>query len=236
MTSSPLTRSLLRTAVLLAFTGSSLLTVPTALAAVPHAGLPHAVGPQGSAPQGSTKYARLVHPQPVPSAATRDAVEFFWYDCTHSEQLEAPLERWAERHRADVTLRRVPAVWPGGPDERAQRAHARLYYALERLGVVDRLQADTFRAVHDQHTDLTTEDLATAWAGRQGLDQSRFRAAYRSPEVDRATNDAPALFTRYEVAELPTVVVQGRYRTGPGAAGGVDQVPPVLDRLVASRE
>ncbi|WP_280718963.1 thiol:disulfide interchange protein DsbA/DsbL [Kitasatospora sp. MAP5-34] len=219
--------SLLRTAVLLAVTGSlltsGLLTGPAAVAAGP------------AAPHESAQYVQLAHPQPVREAAKQEAVEFFWYDCSHSQQLEFPLERWAERHRTDVVLRRVPAVWPGGPDESVQLAHARLYYTLERLGAVDHLQLDAFRAVHDQHTDLTTEDLATGWALRHGLDAAGFRAAYRSPEVDRATKEAPALFTRYEVAELPTVVVQGRYRTGPSAAGGVDQVPAVLDRLVAQR-
>ncbi|WP_344467936.1 thiol:disulfide interchange protein DsbA/DsbL [Kitasatospora kazusensis] len=211
--------SLLRTAVLLAVTGS-LLTGPAAVAAVPTG---RDQGPQ---------YVRLDHPQPVRETAKQEAVEFFWYDCYHSQQLELPLERWAERHRTDVALRRVPAVWPGGPEEPTQLAHARLYYALERLGAADRLQVDVFRAVREQHTDLTTEDLATAWAQLHGLDAARFRAAYRSPEVDRATQEAPELFRRYEVAELPTVVIQGRYRTGPSEAGGVEQVPAVLDRLL----
>ncbi len=211
---------LLRTAVLLAVTGG-LLTGNVAVAAMP------------VVPREAAQYVRLDHPQPVQESAKHEAVEFFWYDCYHSQQLELPLERWAERHRADVVLRRVPAVWPGGPDERAQLAHARLYYTLERLGAVDHLQLDVFRAVQEQHTDLTTDDRAAGWAMLHGLDAAKFRAAYRSPEVDRATQEASALFRRYEVAELPTVVVQGRYRTGPGTAGGVDQVPVVLDRLVA---
>lgn len=212
-------KSLLRTAVLLAVSGG-LLTGPAAVAAVPGAAHPGA------------QYVRLHHPQPVRETAKHEAVEFFWYDCTHSQQLELPLEQWAERHRADVALRRVPAVWPGGPDEQVQLAHARLYYTLESLGVVDRLQLDVFRDVQEQRADLTTEDLAAGWALRHGLDTAKFRAAYGSAEVDRATREAPSLLTRYEVTELPTVVVQGRYRTGPSAAGGVDRMPAVLDRLV----
>ncbi|MER5640043.1 thiol:disulfide interchange protein DsbA/DsbL [Kitasatospora sp. NPDC002227] len=208
---------LLRTAILLAVSGS-LLTGPTAMAA----------------PRDSAQYVRLEHPQPVVATAKHEVIEFFWYDCYHSDVLELPLERWADRHRDDATLRRVPAVWTGSPEEKVQLAHARLYYTLERLGAVDRLQTKVFHAVRIDEADLTTEEFATAWAAKAGLDATLFRAAYRSAEVDQAVREAPALFKRYEVNELPTVVVQGQYRTSPTAAGGVEQIPSVLDQLVAT--
>jgi len=209
-------KSLLRTAAVLALAGG-LLSSPAAAAAapdVPHDGM------------------HLGHPRPVREAAKREAVEFFSYDCYHSQQLELPLERWAERHRGDVVLRRVPAVWAGSPDEQVQLGHARLYYTLERLGQVDRLQTDVFRAVREQHADLTSEDRAAAWAVLHGLDAASFREAYRSPEVQRAAQDAAGMLIRYRVDELPTVVVEGRYRTAPSKAGGVEQMPAELDRLV----
>ncbi|GAA2269721.1 MULTISPECIES: DsbA family protein [Kitasatospora] len=211
---------LLRTAALLALAGG-LLTGPSAAAApeVPHDG---------------AQFAHLDHPRPVRAVERREAVEFFWYGCPHSYQLEQPLEQWADRHHGDVTLRRVPAVWSGGPDERAQLAHARLYYTLEKLGEVDRLQLAAFRAVRDQGEDLAGEEQAADWARRQGLDARAFRAAYRSPEVDRATRGASDLLVRYEVKEVPTVMVRGgRFRTSPSRAGGVERMPEVLDDLIA---
>ncbi|MFB7666771.1 thiol:disulfide interchange protein DsbA/DsbL [Kitasatospora sp. NPDC056138] len=212
--------SLLRTVALLTLAGG-LLTGPTATAApdVPHDG---------------GRSVHLDHPRPVRTVERREAVEFFWYDCTHSYQLEAPLEQWAARHRSDVALRRIPAVWPGGPDEQAQLAHARLYYTLEKLGQVDRMQLAAFRAVREQGEDLTGEEQATDWAQRQGIDAAAFRAAYRSPEVDKAANGASALLVRYEVTEVPTVLLQGgRFRTSPSRAGGVQRMPEILDDLVA---
>ncbi|MFJ5234926.1 DsbA family protein [Kitasatospora sp. NPDC088391] len=164
-----------------------------------------------------------------------EAVEFFWYDCYHSAQLEQPLENWADRHRADVTLRRVPAIWTGSPDEAVQRAHARLYYTLERLGEVDRLQATVFRSIREQHADLTNENAATDWAAAHGIDATRFRAAYRSAEVDRLVEDAPRVFVADKVTELPTVIVDGAGRTSPTQSGGVDGMPAALDRLVAEQ-
>ncbi|MFJ6216904.1 thiol:disulfide interchange protein DsbA/DsbL [Streptomyces sp. NPDC092296] len=179
------------------------------------------------APREGAQYVKLAHPQAVQERGGREVVEFFWYDCEHSHRLEKPLEAWAARH-ADVRLRRVPAVWPDVP---AMSGHARLYYTLERLGLVDRLQSAVFHAVRDQHTDLTTEDAAADWAAAQGIDRDGFTDAYESDQVARETREAPALMERYEIPELPSLVVQGKYRTAPTLVGGVDHLIPVLDHL-----
>ncbi|XCM78823.1 DsbA family protein [Kitasatospora sp. HUAS MG31] len=97
---------------------------------------------------------------------------------------------------------------------------------------MDRLQQAVYRAVREQHTDLTTEDRAATWAGRQGVDEADFRAAYRSAEVADAVAQAPDLLVRYRITELPTVVVDDASRTSPSAAGDVTAMPEVLDDLI----
>ncbi|MFG3056527.1 thiol:disulfide interchange protein DsbA/DsbL [Kitasatospora sp. NPDC048239] len=217
-------KSLLRSTILLA--------VATGIAASPV----QAGAVTQEPPREGAQYARLDHPQPVRESARTEAIEFFWYDCGHSQKLEKPLQAWTEKHRADVNLRRVPAIWQGSPEEHAQRGHARLYYTLERLGLVERLQVSAFRAVHDNELDVITEDSAANWAVSQGVDAQQFRTAYRSTEVQQATDEAAALFVRYEINELPTVVVQGEYRTSPTRAGGVEAMPEVLDQLVQQEQ
>ncbi|MFI2612211.1 thiol:disulfide interchange protein DsbA/DsbL [Kitasatospora sp. NPDC018619] len=214
-------KSLLRSTVLLAV-AAGIAASPVQAGAVSH----------HQTPSEGAQFVKLDHPQPVRESSRTEAVEFFWYDCGHSQALERPLEAWAERHRADVALRRIPAIWPGSREEAVQRGHARMYYALERLGLVERLQATVFRAVHNEGVDLTTEATATDWAARQGVDAKAFGRAYRSSAVTRSVDEAAAAFTRYGITELPTVVVQGEYRTSPTQAGGVEAMPGVLDRLV----
>ncbi|MCX4750707.1 thiol:disulfide interchange protein DsbA/DsbL [Kitasatospora sp. NBC_01287] len=186
----------------------------------------------GAAPAEQASYVSLRHPQPVGEAAKREVVEVFWYGCQHSQLLEGPLEEWAARRPADVVLRRLPAVWPGDSDQTAQRAHARLYFTLEQLGEVDRLQRAVFHAVRDEGLDLTTEAAAADWAVAQQVDRERFTAAYESDRVRQEVAQAPDDLARYEVTELPSAVVQGRYLTSPTRAGGVDAVPRVLDQLL----
>ncbi|MFF2354628.1 DsbA family protein [Kitasatospora sp. NPDC058115] len=214
-------KPILRTSLLLAV-AAGIAASPLQAAAVSH-----------QPPREGTPFSHLNTIQPVRESARTEALEFFWYDCSHSQALEQPLQAWAERHRADVDLRRVPAIWPGSREETAQRGHARLYYTLERLGLVDRLQAGAFRAVHTEDQDLTTEATATAWAQRQGVDQQRFREAYGSQQVAKAVDEAAELFVRHGINELPTVVVHGDARTSPTKAGGVEAMPGVMDRLVA---
>lgn len=217
-------KSLLRSTVLLA------VAVGIAASPVQAGAMTH------QPPVEGVEFVKLDHPRPVRESARTEAVEFFWYDCSHSQALEQPLQAWAEKHRADVALRRIPAVWPGSQDEAAQRGHARLYYTLDRLGLVDRLQTSAFRAVHDEHLDLTAESTATAWAVRNGVDAQAFGRAYRSAAVSRSVNEAAAAFTRYGVNELPTVIVQDEYRTSPTQAGGVEAIPEVLDHLVQQEQ
>ncbi|MFJ6385317.1 thiol:disulfide interchange protein DsbA/DsbL [Kitasatospora sp. NPDC092039] len=217
-------KSLLRSTVLLA------VTVGIAASPVPAGAMTHQV------PSDVSKFVQLDHPQPVRESARTEAVEFFWYDCGHSQALEQPLRAWAEKHHADVALHRVPAIWPGSREEAVQRGHARMYYTLERLGLVDRLQVDVFRAVHNERLDLTTEATATNWAARHGVDPRTFGRTYRSAAVTQSVEDAAAAFTRYGINELPTVIVQGEYRTSPTQAGGVEAMPEVLDHLVQQEQ
>ncbi|MEU3569133.1 thiol:disulfide interchange protein DsbA/DsbL [Kitasatospora sp. NPDC036755] len=213
-------KSLLRSTVLLA------VAVGIAASPVQAGAMTH------QTPSRGHQFVKLDHPQPVRESARTEAVEFFWYDCGHSQALEQPLQAWAQRHSADVALYRIPAIWPGSREEAVQRGHARLYFTLEQLGLVDRLQTSAFRAVHNEGLDVTTEATATDWAARQGVDAKAFGRAYRSSEVGRSVDEAAAAFTRYGITELPTVVVQGEYRTSPTQAGGVEAMPGVLDHLV----
>ncbi|WP_035792575.1 thiol:disulfide interchange protein DsbA/DsbL [Kitasatospora mediocidica] len=218
--------SVSRLVVLLVSAGLTLGVASTPGAAV-------AAVPSGApAPREGGSYVRLQHPQPVADSARREVVEVFWYGCEHSQLLEQPLEDWAAHRPSDVVLRRIPAVWSDNADQDVERAHARLFYTLDRLGEVDRLQSAVFRAVRGEGLDLTTEDLAAGWAAGQQVDAQRFRAAYESDEVGRETAQASKELARYEVTELPSLVVQGSYRTGPVQAGGVDRMPAVLDDLL----
>jgi len=214
MSQKPFKQSLLRICAAL-----SLATTVLAFQAPP--------GLASPAPRAGTDYVQLPHP--VPRVPRDQVVEVFWYNCKHSYQLETPLDDWAARQSPPVRVLRIPAAWSDTP---VMLAYARLYYTLDRLGVAQQLALQVFHAVRDEQRDLTTADAATGWASEQGLDADAFRAAYDSPEVTQETQAAPALREEYDVHEMPSVIVGGRYRTSPFLAnGGVPGTVPVVDYL-----
>lgn len=186
--------------------------------------------PDGSAaatPQEGVAYVQIAHPV---TASPREVVEVFWYDCPHSYLLAQPLRDWAAQQKPPVTIRHIPAAWSNQPEE---MAYARLYYTLDKLGIEDSVEQDVFHAVRDERLDLTTLGALQEWASQEGIDPQRLTDAWNSPQVQQETQDAPALRERYDVHEMPSVVVGGRYRTSPFIApGGVDGTLPVVDYLL----
>src|ERR1700741_3692543 len=92
-----------------------------------------------------TNYEVLAQPQPTDSKGKVEVLEFFWYACPHCYSLQPPLETWLKRKPADVEFRRVPAVL-----DNSWLQLARTYYAIEAMGLLDKLHRDLFNAIHQQ--------------------------------------------------------------------------------------
>ena len=184
------------------------------------------LGAASGEPKEGTQYFRLKHP--VGGVAPREVAELFWYDCPHSYELEKPLEDWAAQQHPAVKVVRIPSTWEDQPE---MNAYARLYYTLDRLGIADKEAIAVFQAVRDEGKDLTTERNVMRWASRQGLDVAAVQAAYTSKEVDAKVKAAPALRERYQVNEMPTVIVGGRFRTSPFQTGSAAETISVLDHI-----
>ncbi|MEY9849138.1 thiol:disulfide interchange protein DsbA/DsbL [Streptacidiphilus sp. MAP5-3] len=178
------------------------------------------------APREGADFVHLAHPV---NTSPREVVEVFWYNCSHSYQLEQPLDEWAAQQNPPVVIKRIPAAWPDKP---VMMAYARLYYTLAKLGVADQEALQVFQAVRDEQMDLTQEPAVLDWAESQGLDPNAVKQAYESPQVWDETQAAPALRDRYQTDEMPSVIVGGTYRTSPFIVPeGVDGVVPVVDWL-----
>ena len=170
---------------------------------------------------------RLIEPRPVAGGERIEVIEFFWYGCPYCHELQPLLEAWLARRASDIVLHRVPALLSD-----ARVPHARIYYALEALGELGRLHQQVYRDYHPQLLPLGSPDAAAQWAVRQGIDRARWIAAYQSEEVSRKVQQAQELTKLYDVRGTPTLVVDGRYLTSSGMAGGVRNLMPVADELV----
>lgn len=169
----------------------------------------------------------LISPQPVTTGERIEVVEFFWYGCPHCNNLQPPLEGWLKRKPADVELRRIPAVF-----RESWIPHARLYYTLEALREVERLHQSVYRAIHVDKIALETASVTADWASRNGIEPSRWLAAYNSPEVERKVQESRSHTKAYAIEGTPSLVVDGRFLTSSSKAESMPQVITILDGLI----
>jgi thiol:disulfide interchange protein DsbA len=154
-------------------------------------------------------------------------VEFFYYGCRWCNEFEPYLNEWLRRKPTDVDFFRQPAL-------RSSRwvPLTAAFYALEALGELPRLHGQVFRAHHREGVDLEDEDKLVKWAQKQGLERDKFERALRSETVQAKVDAARALTDRYEIESTPSVVVDGRYLTSSGMAGGVAALMDIVEQLV----
>lgn len=156
-----------------------------------------------------------------------EVLELFWYGCPHCHSFEPFVNKWLEAKPESAQFVRVPATL--NPNWTPQ---ARMYYALELMGEIDRLHPVIFQAVHTQGRRLGSLDAMTRFLGQQGVDVERFVQAYNSMEVDTRVRREAERASRYGVTGVPSVIINGKYRTSATLAGSYANMIKVINYLV----
>jgi protein dithiol oxidoreductase (disulfide-forming) len=138
-----------------------------------------------------------------------EVVEVFSYGCIHCAHFAPTAEKLRESLPKGVVFKLVPA-----PFSAEWLPFARAYYAAKKLGVVDRTHLLLFKEKFEQNYPLNTlDDLADFYA-RQGVDRAQFMKIATSPEVTAQMKSDLALIQKWGVTGTPTIVVDGKYRSG----------------------
>lgn len=194
-------------------------------------GLTDAARAQGGEPVEGKQYARVNPPAPVGSEGKIEVVEFFWYGCPHCYAFEPALEAWIRRLPPDVMFKRVPVAFRQDPFV----AHQKLYYALESMGLVEKLQHKVFDELHkDQpkRSKLSNPAEISEFVARQGLDKAQFLSVYNSFGVNTKLTQAQKLITTYQINGVPSLGVHGRFLTDGVMAGNMDKALQITDFLI----
>jgi thiol:disulfide interchange protein DsbA len=179
-------------------------------------------------------YIRLVPTQPTVGGADKiEVAEFFWYGCAHCYDFEPYINKWAASKPANVRFVHIPATW-----NPLVMLHAQLYYTeevLEKNGKIanpEAFRAAVFEEFHRRNNRMTTEDSIQGVFTRQGVSAEDFQSTWKSFEVAQKLRVAQDLARRYSISGVPSIVVNGKYRTGAAEAGGYPQLLEVIDELV----
>ena len=166
--------------------------------------------------------------QPTASGKKIEVIEVFWYGCPHCFHFQPYIEQWAQKLPADVDYVRMPAVlnasWETG---------ARAYYTAEALGVLDRVHEPIYDAIHEKRQRLTSEGSFGKFFAGFGVDEQDFHKTFNSFAVDSKVRRAQQMTRRYRIEGTPSVVINGRWLTGPGMTGSYEKLLQVMDFLIA---
>ncbi len=184
---------------------------------------------QMAKPQAGKDY-QVVDPRaPVEAAAGKiEVVEFFWYSCPHCNAIEPTMPGWIRSLPKDVVFRRVPVAFN---DSFAPQQ--RLYFVLEAMGLVEKLHAKVFTAIHVEKQNLAKGEAIFDWVAKQGVDRAKFEVQYNSFSIATKSTRATQLQNAYKVEGVPALGVAGRFYTDGSMAGTMERALQVAESLIS---
>lgn len=178
-------------------------------------------------------YVEGVHYKPTAQRiATKDekiigVVEMFSYSCPHCFNLESQVHEWEKTLPENVSFSRVPAIFR---DSWLQLA--RVFYAAEATGDLEKLHLVLFNAIHVEKRRLETEDQLLDFIAEQGIDRDMFAKTMDSFSVKGKVKKALILSQTSGVTGVPSMIVNGKYIVDAPMAGGMEEMLKVVDFLI----
>ncbi len=174
-------------------------------------------------------YKLIIPPQPTQTGDKIEVIEIFWYGCPHCYDLEPHLEHWLKSKPKDVEFIRVPGILGNG-----WIAHAKAFYTAEKLGVLDNIHRPLFDAIHKKGRRIMNEKKLKDFFISQGIDGDEFSEIYNSEEIDAKIKNAFILGKNYKITGVPTIIVNGKFRTTASLSGSnagiIDTINELADR------
>jgi len=178
-------------------------------------------------------YFRLMPTQPTVGGADKiEVAEIFMYSCQHCFTLEPYVQKWLETKDPGVRFVRIPAVF-----NQLAAMHAQLYYTaelLEKNGAIPDLPAfntAVFTEFHNRGNRLTRVDAIQKLFERSNVSADEFNKAWSSFPVNQKMRVGADLARRYGISSVPSIVVNGKYRTSAGDAGGYEELFELIEEL-----
>jgi thiol:disulfide interchange protein DsbA len=175
---------------------------------------------------------RRIAPSTQRTSSSPDQVEvaeFFMHSCIHCYNLEPYVQAWLESKPDYINFVRVPTTW-----NPTVRMHAQAFYTAEALGKVEEMHQPMFREMHVNGNYLETPDAMANFFESHGVSREDFSAIFNSFSITTKVNQADELGRRYRVDSTPTIIINGKYTTGTGMAGGYEELFELIEALAAA--
>lgn len=175
-------------------------------------------------------YRNIVPPQPTADPSKVEVLEVFWYRCPHCNAFQPYAEQYVASKPDYVNFRRMPAVLRD-----SWIPQARLYYVAEALGVLEELHLKIFNAIHNKGASMSSRADIKQFFVEHQVDGAKFDAAFDSFSTDAQMRQADVQTRRLGITGVPTLIINGRYRTSGQIAGSYETVLEVIE-ILAEKE
>ena len=159
-----------------------------------------------------------------------EVIEFFWYGCPHCFAVEPYLEAWLKSKPKGVAFRRIPAAMPNSEFY----TDAQAYFTAQILGIGDKIHEPFFNAIHLDGNGALRDDVDAlrAFFGKFGVAPKDFDATWSSFAVQTRMAEAQQIAARYGIEGVPTIIVNGKWKTGAGYQMGYPDIVKCVQFLV----
>jgi len=158
-----------------------------------------------------------------------EVVELFWLGCPHCYSLEPTIKEFVKTKADDIQFRQVPAVlnpqWS---------FHAKAFYTAQILDpknekhLLDKL----FAEIHDKNNRLSNDKSLKAFFVAEGYSDTQFNNAFNSMALNAAMSNARTISGDSQATSVPTIIINGKYRTSPYMAGGEENLVKIMNMLI----
>ncbi len=156
-----------------------------------------------------------------------EVIEAYSYSCPHCFKFQPDIEEWLEDKPENVKFSRLQVMFRPEWEN-----YAKLYYTAEALGILEQAHQAAFTYIHQRRKALDNESQIQSFFEEQGIDAAKFKKTFNSFGVASKTKRAIQLVKKLGVKSTPTIVINGKYRVGPGKIGA-EKVFEVVDYLIA---
>ena len=153
--------------------------------------------------------------------------EFFWYGCPHCYSLEPTINDIESNLDKDTILIKVPVALRD-----SWELHAKAYYALQQMKLDDNLHEKVFAEIHINSNRLDTKEKLANFIKEEGYDADKFLKILDSFGTEIRIKKASRLANQYQIKSVPTLVINGKYKTSGSHVSSYQELYDVVQLLV----
>jgi thiol:disulfide interchange protein DsbA len=175
-----------------------------------------------------SNYTLLNAPLGVSSGDQIEVAELFWYGCGHCFTLEPQVNAWKKDLPDNVEFVKVPAIF-----SKRWEFHAKAFYTMEALGVLEETNDAFFHRIHVEKKPVNDLDAFVKFMANYGKTADDVTSAFNSFAIDTKLRNAKMITAKSTATGVPAFLVDGKYHTSVSLAGSTTDLFNVIDQLVA---